>query len=62
MESEARLSIRNISKTFHSKDGKATKVVDNVSIDVKDNEFLVLLGPGYCGKTVLMNMLDNLLK
>lgn len=62
MESEARLSIKNISKTFHSKDGTSTKVVDNVSIDVRDNEFLVLLGPGYCGKTVLMNMLANLLK
>lgn len=62
MEPEVRLSIKNISKTFHTKDGKATKVVDNLSIDVRENEFLVILGPGYCGKTVLMNMLANLLK
>ncbi|QUI24516.1 ABC transporter ATP-binding protein [Vallitalea pronyensis] len=61
MESEARLSIRDIHKTFHSKDG-LHKVVDGVSLDVKDNEFLVILGPGYCGKSVLMNMIANLMK
>ena len=34
--------------------------VNNVSLDVYDNEFLVLLGPGRCGKTVLLNMLAGL--
>ncbi len=62
MEPEVRLSLRNIHKTFHEKNEPSTKVVDGVSFDVRENEFLVLLGPGYCGKTVLMNMIANLMK
>jgi len=34
----------------------------NVSLDVYDNEFLVLLGPGHCGKTVFLNIMAGLEK
>ena len=34
--------------------------VDNVSLEVYDNEFLVVLGPGHCGKTVLMNTIAGI--
>ncbi|MGI6026694.1 MAG: ABC transporter ATP-binding protein [Candidatus Scatomorpha sp.] len=46
-------------KEFQGKDG-STLVVDNVSLDVYDNEFLVLLGPGHCGKTVFLNIMAGL--
>lgn len=36
--------------------------VDNVSFEVYNNEFLVILGPGHCGKTVLMNMIAGIEK
>lgn len=56
-----RLSIENISKTFYPKKAPAHKVVDNVSLTVKDNEFLVILGPGHCGKSVLLNIISGLM-
>ena len=31
-----------------------------MSFEIYDNEFLVLLGPGHCGKTVLMNLIAGL--
>lgn len=34
--------------------------VDNVSIDVEDGEFLVLLGPSGCGKTTTLRMIAGL--
>ena len=37
-------------------------VVEKVSFDVYDNEFLVLLGPGRCGKSVLLNLIGGLMK
>lgn len=58
-ENRIKLQIKNLTKIFVSKD-KETKAVDNVSFDVYDNEFLVLLGPGQCGKTVLLNMISGL--
>ena len=61
-EASVRLSLRNLDKTFYQKNKKPNKVVDGVSFDVKDNEFLVLLGPGHCGKSVLLNLTTGLLK
>lgn len=58
---ENKISIRNISKTFYLKD-KTLDVLKDVNIDVKENEFLVILGPGQCGKTVLLNILAELEK
>ncbi len=58
---ENKISIRNISKTFYLKD-KTIEVLKDVNIDVKENEFLVILGPGQCGKTVLLNILAELEK
>ena len=51
-----RIEIRNLSKTFFSKKGYFT-AIDNVSFDVYDGEFLVILGPGRCGKTVMLNII-----
>lgn len=54
-----RLEIKDISKTFFGDKGYFTAIED-VSFDVNDGEFLVLLGPGRCGKTVLLNIIAGL--
>ncbi|PWM23131.1 MAG: ABC transporter, partial [Oscillospiraceae bacterium] len=36
--------------------------VSDVSIDVYENEFLTILGPGQCGKSVLLNIIAGLEK
>jgi len=61
-ENKVILKINNLSKTFEDKKGNAIKAVDQVSFDVYDNEFLVLLGPGQCGKTVMLNIIAGLLE
>lgn len=59
-DQKVRISIRNVKKSFREKNGSVLNVLDDVSIDVYENEFLVILGPGQCGKTVLLNMLAGL--
>ena len=51
--------LENISRSFVSRK-TIFEAVNHVSIDVYKNEFLVLLGPGQCGKTVLLNMVSGL--
>jgi iron(III) transport system ATP-binding protein len=49
------LQIRNVSKLF----GKIA-AVDDVSLDVRNGEFLFLLGPSGCGKTTLLRIIAGL--
>lgn len=50
---------KGISKTFTNKRG-STKVIDKIDLDVRENEFLCLVGPGQCGKTTTVNVLSGL--
>jgi multiple sugar transport system ATP-binding protein len=51
----ARVAYENVSKVF---DG--TKAVDDLSLEVADGEFLVLVGPSGCGKSTALRMLAGL--
>jgi multiple sugar transport system ATP-binding protein len=51
----ATVSVRNISVAFGG-----TKVIQNLSLDVREGEFIVLLGPSGCGKSTLLNSVAGL--
>lgn len=53
----------NISKAFHVPgQDRLLHVLDRVSLQVYENEFLVILGPGQSGKTVLLNCIAGLIE
>ena len=54
-----KLTLKNISKSFYTRK-EVFEAVNNISLDVYENEFLVILGPGQCGKSVLLNMISGL--
>jgi ABC-type nitrate/sulfonate/bicarbonate transport system ATPase subunit len=56
-----KMEIRQVSKTFFGKKGYFT-AIETVSFEVHDGEFLVILGPGHCGKSVLLNIIAGLEK
>ena len=51
----ARVQLKNIAKTWGQSVG-----VKQMSLDIADGEFLVLLGPSGCGKTTTMRMVAGL--
>lgn len=53
----AKLSVRNICKQFEGKE-----ILDNLSFEVNEGEFLSILGPSGCGKTTLLRILIGLEK
>jgi osmoprotectant transport system ATP-binding protein len=51
------IEIRSVTKTY---DG-TNRVLNSISLDVKEGEFVTLLGPSGCGKTTLLKMINKLI-
>lgn len=49
----------NVNKKFISSSG-IYEVVRGLSLSIRENEFVVLFGPGQCGKTTILNLLAGL--
>jgi NitT/TauT family transport system ATP-binding protein len=43
------------------RDGNETGVLDNISLDVREGEFICLLGPSGCGKSTMLNIMAGFL-
>ena len=54
-----KLSCKGLGKPFKTPKGDF-EVLRDLTFDVYENEFLVIFGPGQCGKTTLLNMLAGL--
>jgi ABC-type sugar transport system ATPase subunit len=55
----AQVRLEHITKTFG--EGKAAvNAVDDVTIDIQDHDFMILLGPSGCGKSTLLRMVAGL--
>lgn len=65
MDSTGKITVKceNLCKTFYAKNRKqdeVNEVIRNLNLEVKENEFLVLFGPGQCGKTTILNLMAGL--
>jgi len=52
-----RITFKDVSVSFDQ-----LKVVDNVSFEVADREFVSIIGPSGCGKTTMMNIVAGFVK
>ncbi len=59
-EGSPKIVCEHISKVFIQKGSQRVHVLDDVSIDVQENEFLVILGPGQSGKSTLLRIIAGL--
>ena len=52
----AGVAFKSVTKVY----GKDVKAVDNLNLDIRDQEFMVLVGPSGCGKTTALRMIAGL--
>jgi NitT/TauT family transport system ATP-binding protein len=55
------LRIAGVSKTFAASDGAPVRALDDVSLDVREGEFVSIIGPSGCGKSTLFQIIGGLL-
>ncbi|MEP7203580.1 MAG: ABC transporter ATP-binding protein [Ilumatobacteraceae bacterium] len=55
----AQVRLEHVTKSF-GEGTDAVKAVDDVSIDVEDHDFMILLGPSGCGKSTMLRMVAGL--
>jgi len=56
-----KIELKNIRKGFTTKSGPL-QVVEDISLTVRDSEFLAIVGPSGCGKSTLMNMIAGFIQ
>ena len=54
------LQIRNLSQSFPRDDGSILTVLEDITFNVQDKEFVCILGSSGCGKTTLLRLIAGL--
>jgi len=60
MASSNKLELRNVSKSYPRGPHERIPVIRDLSLDVRDLEFLAVVGPSGCGKSTLLRIVDGL--
>jgi NitT/TauT family transport system ATP-binding protein len=60
--SEAEIQIKNVSMVYKGNNGEDIVALNDVSLDIREGEFISLLGPSGCGKTTLLRIIADLLQ
>jgi NitT/TauT family transport system ATP-binding protein len=55
------LSVRNLHKAFAGK-GSEVRVLDGLSFDIHEQDFVSIIGPSGCGKTTIFNIIAGLIE
>ena len=50
------VSLKNICKSYD----KSKKIIDNINLEIRDKEFIVLVGASGCGKSTILRMISGL--
>ena len=60
--SQAKVSVRKLSKTYQGRNETDITVFKEINLDIQPEEFICIVGPSGCGKTTFIKILDGLIR
>ncbi|MCX5912759.1 MAG: ABC transporter ATP-binding protein [Deltaproteobacteria bacterium] len=55
------IQIENVSKIYRTQENEFVPAVADVSLEVRENEFVTLVGPSGCGKSTILKLVSGLI-
>lgn len=59
-EAKIKIKVDHIDKVYNAKKKNRFQAIKDVSVDIRENEFVCIVGPSGCGKSTLLRMLAGL--
>ena len=53
------IEIKNLEKRYYSKE-KELVAIEDISLDIREGEYISIVGPSGCGKSTLLNILGGI--
>ena len=56
------IALDHVEKHFEDQQGNPIPVIRNITLDIREHEFISIVGPSGCGKSTMFNIIANLLE